>query len=117
MAPSKHCDHPKRKLDKNLVKVLDALQKLKDVNVSYHLVVHMEGHSQSFGTDNACNVFEENKEQFEKALIDDALNLCDREGPESDVDTRAVAKKKAYALKHGKGMDDKKIQKILLQRT
>ena len=116
MAPSKHCDHPKRKLDKNLVKVLDALQKLKDVNVSYHLVVHMEGHSQSFGTDNACNVFEENKEQFEKALIDDALNLCDREGPESDVDTRAVAKKKAYALKHGEGLERLPVPLSLMNR-
>ena len=83
MAPTKNCDHPKRKLDINLVKVVDGLQKFKDVNVSYHLVVHMEGHTQSFGTDNVSTVYDANKEQFEKALIDDALDLCDRAGKAS----------------------------------
>ena len=105
MDPTKIFDHPKRKLDINLVKVVDGLQKFKDVNVSYHLVVHMEGHTQSFGTDNVSTVYDANKEQFEKALIDDALDLCDRKGPERDVDTRAVAKKRAYVLKHGEGLE------------
>ena len=65
---SKHCDHPKRKLNSNLGKIIESLFKLEDVNVSYHLVVHMQGTSQSFGTPNAIKVYEENKEELKKAL-------------------------------------------------
>ena len=45
-------------------------------DVSYHLVVHMEGTSQSFGTPNAIKVYEENEEDFLTALADDAIDLC-----------------------------------------
>ena len=69
---SKHCDHPKRKLNSNLGKIIESLSNLEEINVSYHLAVHMEGTSQSFGTPNAIKVYEENEEDFRTALVDDA---------------------------------------------
>ena len=73
---SKHCDHPKRKLNSNLGKIIESLSNLEEINVSYHLVVHMEGTRQSFGTPNAIKVDEENEEDFQRALVDDAIDLC-----------------------------------------
>ena len=112
MSPAKTCDHPKRKLNTNLVKAIDALTRLQEMNVSYHLVVHMEGRSQSFGTGNVRKLFDEHKQEFDQALIDDAIELCEAtlqdETPAEpnavEVDLKSLAKEKAYALKHGQGL-------------
>ena len=74
--PGKKCDHPKRKLNTNLTKILQGLSNLKDMNVSYHLALHMNGKDQTFGTENSSKVFEEHKAEFHDALVLDALDLC-----------------------------------------
>ena len=87
---------------------MESLSNLEEVNVSYHLVVHMQGTSQSFGTPNATKVYEENEETFRKALVDDAINLCgaalerDDEEVASEKNYKDIAKEKAFQLKHGK---------------
>ena len=107
MSSAKNVDHPKRKTNCNLVKAVEALTNLKEMNVSFHLVVHMEGKSQTFGTNNCVKTFDKYKKDFEEALIEDALDLCaavidDTEEVEEDVDPKNVAKKRAYKLKNGK---------------
>ena len=105
MSTVKRCDHPKRKIDVNLTKVVDSLNKLKKVNVSYHLVVHMEGTSQSFGTPSASKVFQEHKEEFDGALIEDAVDMCATAASDRRVEknrTKDMTKEKAYELKNGK---------------
>ena len=84
---SKHCDHPKRKLNSNLGKIIESLSNLEEINVSYHLVVHMEGTSQSFGTPNAIKVYEENEEEFRRALVDDGIDLCGAADPHGVLKT------------------------------
>ena len=49
----KKVDHPSRRIDANLVKAVDALKKLREVNVSFILAVHLGGKTRSFGTSNA----------------------------------------------------------------
>ena len=67
-------DHPKRKLENCIAKIQDALSELTAANVSHHLVIYNEGHTQSYRTDNAREVFVKNKEDFEDALKNDKLN-------------------------------------------
>ena len=61
----KRIDHPNRKLDVNLTKAVDALNALKELNVSFVLAVHMGGKTRSFGTNNSQEVFDNNREDFE----------------------------------------------------
>ena len=77
------------------------------MNVSYHLVVHMDGKDQTFGTERSSKVFEEHKAEFRDALVLDALDLCadkveenGRDKAKSD-ELKAAAKERAYLLKHG----------------
>ena len=79
------------------------------MNVSYHLVIHMEGENQEYGTPNASRVYNEHKEDFKDALIEDALESCANkvdDGAKEDAahNTNAVAKEQAYLLKHGVGL-------------
>ena len=74
--PGSKIDHPKRKLDRNMTKIVEGLSNLSNMNVSYHLVVHMDGKDQTFGTERSSKVFEEHKAEFRDALVLDALDLC-----------------------------------------
>ena len=102
-------DHPKRKLENRISKILDGLSELTAANASHHLVIHNEGHTQSYGTENVREVFERNKEVFEDALKNDALKLCndkldevsENENPTNGKDD---AKDQAYRLKNGAGL-------------
>ena len=98
-------DHPKRKLEKCIAKILDGLSELTAANVSHHLVIHNEGHTQSYGTENVREVFERNKEVFEDALKNDALKLCnDKLDEVSENENPTNGKDQAYRLKNGAGL-------------
>ena len=108
--PGKKCDHPKRKLNTNLTKIIQGLSNLKDMNVSYHLALHMNGKDQTFGTENSSKVFEEHKAEFHDALVLDALDLCaarvdeDVQEKTKEDDLKVVAKERLHLLKHGSGL-------------
>ena len=79
------------------------------MNFSYHLVIHIEGVNQDYGTPNTSRVYNEHKEDFKDALIEDALESCANkvdDGAKEDAahNTNAVAKEQAYLLKHGVGL-------------
>ena len=98
-------DHPKRKLEKCIAKILDGLSELTAANVSHHLFIHNEGHSQSYGTENVREVFERNKKVFEDALKNDALKLCnDKLDEVSENENPTNGKDQAYRLKNGAGL-------------
>ena len=98
-------DHPKRKLEKCISKLLDGLSELTAANVSHHLVIHNEGHTQSYGTENVREVFERNKEVFEDALKNDALKLCnDKLDEVSENENPTNGKDHANRLKNGAGL-------------
>ena len=103
--PGSKGDHPTRKLNRNLGKILNGLRSLKDINVSYHLVIHMEGRTQVHGTPNACRVFDVHKDELENALVDDAIELCGNKVDEGALEeTETPAKEQAFVLKHGLGL-------------
>ena len=117
----KKIDHPKRKLENCIAKILDALSELTAANVSHHLVIHNEGHTQSYGTDNAREVFAKNKEDFEDALKNDALTLCNNKLDEVSENSNPTngkdeAKDKAYKLKNGAGLAQLPLPLSLMNR-
>ena len=99
-------NNPKRRLDNCLTKILDALPELTAANVSHHLVIHFEGHTQSYGTDHVKEVFERNKEDFEDALKNDALKLCSDKLDDEVAETEnpGNSKGEVYKLRNGTGL-------------
>ena len=98
--------HPKRQLENCLTKILDALPGLTEANVSHHLVIHYEGHTQSYGTDHVKEVFARNKEDFEDALKNDALKLCSNKLDDEAAETEnpGNGKIEVYKLRNGTGL-------------
>ena len=97
-------DHPTRKLNSNLQKAVDALSKLEEVNVSYHLFVHVDGRSQIFGTPNCLKTFKKYEKEINKALVEDILDACKDtvdNGNQSEVIQNDSFNAKLNKLKHG----------------
>ena len=97
-------DHPTRKLNSNLQKAVDALSKLEEVNVSYHLFVHVDGRRQIFGTPNCLKTFKKYEKEINKALVEDILDACKDtvdNGNQSEVIQKDSFNAKLNKLKHG----------------
>ena len=117
MSPARNVDHPSRKIDSNLCRAVESLQLLKEMNISFHLAVHMGGKTQTFGTESCKNVFETHKEEFEGALIADVLELCNAAvDTPSDPNSAASAQEIAENLRHGQGLDEPEYPLILMNR-
>ena len=69
----------KVKASRDVRKAVESLLELSKCRVSFHLAVHMDGKTKSFGTKYACERFEEVREVFEGALLKDVVHLCNPE--------------------------------------
>ena len=66
----------KSKVNTAVEKAVSALLELRKAKVAFHLVVHAEGRTQSFGTKKASAQFDTVKEVFEHALLSDVVDMC-----------------------------------------
>ena len=75
---------------------MDALPGLTEANVSHHLLIHYEGHTQSYGTDHVKEVFARN----------DALKLCSNklDDEAAEAENPGNGKIEVYKLRNGTGL-------------
>ena len=66
----------RKQTDRAVNKAVESLMEMTKSKVSFHLVVHKDGETKSFGTKNAADTFEDVKDRFEEALIKDVFIMC-----------------------------------------
>ena len=92
------------KVTKAVNKAVESLLELKKSRVSFHLVVHVGGKTKSFGTKSACEKFEQVRDAFERALVEDVVNMCnpDRDDDQIVSNVDNIAPKFKVQNKQGK---------------
>ena len=73
-----------KKTDRAVNKAVESLMEVTKYKVSFHLVVHKDGETKSFGTKNAADAFENVRERFEEALIQDIVTMCQPEKADNE---------------------------------